>query len=40
VELFGEMELFRLVDQFFDRALYHAAVGYERVHHRTPVAAD
>jgi hypothetical protein len=39
VELYGEMELFRLVDQFFDRALYHAAVGYERVHHREPVAA-
>lgn len=31
VELFGEMELFRMVDQFYDRALYHSAVGYEQV---------
>jgi hypothetical protein len=31
VELFGEMELFRMVDEFYDRTLYHAAVGYERV---------
>lgn len=31
VELFEEMELFHLLDQYFDRALYHAARGYERV---------
>lgn len=30
VELFQELELFQLVDQFFDRALYFAALGYER----------
>jgi hypothetical protein len=30
IELFQELELFRMVDQFFDRAVYHAAVGYER----------
>lgn len=30
VELFQELELFQLVDQFFDRAVYFAAVGYER----------
>ena len=30
VELFQELELFQLVDQFFDRALYFSAVGYER----------
>jgi hypothetical protein len=29
VELYGEMELFRLVDQFFDKALYYMATGYE-----------
>jgi hypothetical protein len=29
-ELFGELELLRLLDQFFDNALYYAAVGYER----------
>ena len=32
VELFGEMELFRLVDQFFDKALYYISVGYEYAH--------
>jgi len=29
VELFAEMELFRLLDQFFDKALYYLATGYE-----------
>jgi hypothetical protein len=27
--LFGELELLRLLDQFFDRAVYYAAEGYE-----------
>ncbi len=36
VELFGEMELFRLLDQFFDKALYYLATGYE--HAGRPVA--
>lgn len=31
VELFGELELMMLLDQFFDRAMYYAAVGYEQV---------
>jgi hypothetical protein len=30
IELFQELELFQLVEQFFDRALYFAAIGYER----------
>ncbi len=30
VEIFGELELLQLLDQFFDRAQYYAAVGYER----------
>ncbi|MCP9455994.1 MAG: hypothetical protein NNA18_07810 [Nitrospira sp.] len=30
VELHGELELIYLVNKFFDRALYYAAVGYER----------
>jgi hypothetical protein len=30
VELFQEKELFQLVDQFFDRAVYFAAIGHER----------
>lgn len=39
VELFGEMELFRMIDEFYDRTLYHAAVGYERGHAGKTVAA-
>jgi len=30
VELFQEVELAQLVEQFFDRAIYFAAIGYER----------
>ena len=30
IELFQEIELFQLVEQFFDRALYFAAIGYEQ----------
>ena len=40
IELFGEMELFRLLDQFFERALYYAASGYEQARCRTTAAAD
>jgi hypothetical protein len=29
VELFAEMELFRLLDQFFDKAIYYLTAGYE-----------
>ncbi len=29
MELHGELELLHLLNQFFDRALYYAAVGYE-----------
>lgn len=29
-EVFGEVEILQLLDQFFDRAIYHAAVGYEQ----------
>ena len=29
VEIFGELEVLKLMDQFFDRAQYYAAVGYE-----------
>jgi hypothetical protein len=32
VELFGELELFRLLDQFFDNAIYYAVVGYQRAY--------
>jgi hypothetical protein len=30
IEIYGEMELLRLLDQFFDRALCFAAEGYEK----------
>ena len=30
VELHGELELMHVLGQFFDRALYYTAVGYER----------
>jgi hypothetical protein len=29
VALFGELELQRLLNQFFDRAIYYAVLGYE-----------
>jgi hypothetical protein len=29
VELFGELEILQLLDQFFDRAMFYAAFGYE-----------
>ena len=29
VALYGELELHQLLDQFFDRAVYHSVVGYE-----------
>jgi len=29
-ELYGELEFVQWVDQFFDRALYYATVGYQR----------
>jgi len=28
--VYGELELLRSLDQFFDRAIYHATAGYER----------
>lgn len=39
VELFGEMELYRLLDQFYDKALFYMAEGYERVHVRDMAVA-
>jgi hypothetical protein len=37
-EAFGELEMLQLLDQFFDRAIYYASVGYERalVAHELP----
>ena len=28
-EVFGELEMLQLLDQFFDRAIFYAAEGYE-----------
>jgi hypothetical protein len=32
VEVFGELEMLQMLDMFFDRAIYFAAVGYEKAH--------
>jgi hypothetical protein len=29
-EVFGELEMLQLLEQFFDRAMYYAARGYEQ----------
>ena len=31
-EVFGELEMLQLLEQFFDRALYYAAIGCEKYH--------
>lgn len=30
VDVFGELEMLQLLEQFFDHAIYYAAIGYER----------
>jgi hypothetical protein len=30
-EVFGELEMLQRLEQFFDRAQYYAAMGYEEV---------
>ncbi len=30
VEVFGELEMLQLLEQFFDRAIYYSAAGHER----------
>jgi hypothetical protein len=30
VEVFGELEMLQMLNRFFDRAIYYAAIGYER----------
>lgn len=39
VEVFGELELLQLLDQFFDRAIYYASMGYESAEAPHPVGA-
>jgi len=40
-EIFGELEMLQLLEQFFERAIYYAAVGHERAlaAHEMPHAA-
>jgi hypothetical protein len=38
-EVFGELEMLQLLDQFFDRAIFYASVGYEQAYARTEPAA-
>jgi hypothetical protein len=38
VEVFGELEMLQLLDHFFDRAIYYAALGYEKA--RTEMEID
>lgn len=38
VEVFGELEMLQLLDHFFDRAIYYAALGYEKA--RTEVQIE
>ena len=30
VEIYGELEMFQVLDHFFDRAVYYAAIGHEK----------
>jgi hypothetical protein len=39
LEVTGELEMLQLLDQFFDRAIYFAAVGYERARAGQPAEA-
>lgn len=36
VEIMGELELLQMLEMFFDRAIYYAAVGYEEEVARVP----
>jgi hypothetical protein len=40
VELFGELEILQLLDQFFDRAMYYAAYGYEHASEAQPISTE
>jgi len=38
-QVFGELELVRMVDEFFDRAMYYALCGYESARHERELMA-
>ena len=37
IEIMGELELLQMLEMFFDRAIYYAAVGYEEEVARHPL---
>lgn len=37
--MFGELEMLQMLGQFFDKAMYWAAIGYEREAHTSPKRA-
>jgi hypothetical protein len=39
-EIFGEMELLEMLDQFFNRAIYFAALGHERAANGYPICNE
>jgi hypothetical protein len=39
-EIFGEIELLEMLDQFFNRAIYYATVGHERASAGYPVLEE
>lgn len=39
VEVFGELEMLQMLEQFFDRAIFYATIGYERATAETPSAS-
>lgn len=38
VEIFGELEMLQLLEQFFDKAIFYAALGYEQAMVAAPAA--
>src|SRR3954469_9421535 len=38
VEVFGELEMLQLLDHFFDRAIYYAAIGFEKARAEMEIA--
>jgi hypothetical protein len=39
-EVFGELEMLQLLDQFFDRAIFYASMGYEQARMKLEAKAD
>lgn len=40
VEVFGEMEMLQMLEQFFDRAIFYAALGYEQAMVAAPTGTE